>query len=162
MGGIGSGGGNRLSDEERRKRGTFRPDRTDAARDAMAVQKVVNGPWLREIPPPELPLSEIGKGKYHELTRILFDQNKLTLVTRMLAEQAASLHQEIHRRMVAGKPVPASLSTQMQRALGQLKIAEDAPAIANPAGKQNKFAGCGFSSRLSPTRGLRGNSSSRS
>jgi hypothetical protein len=155
MGGVGSGGNNRLSDEERVKRGTFRADRTDVERDAAAASKVVTGIFLQTIPPPELPLNEIGTTKYNDLARILFEANKLTTVTRMLVEQAASLHQEMHRRLTLKKPVPASLSTQMQRALGQLKIAEDAPAIANPAGKVNKFEGCGFSSRLSSTRALR-------
>lgn len=148
MGGVGSGGNNRLTDEDRKRRGTFRPDRTDAERDAAAAARVVNGPWLREIPEPKLPLNEVGRQKYDELTTMLFEQNKLTLVTCMIAEEAASLFQEKHRRMAAGKPVPASLSTQLQRALGQLKIAEDAPPIANPAGKKNKFAECGFSSRI--------------
>lgn len=162
MGGVGSGGGGRLSDDEHLARGTFRPDRSDAERDAANAAKVLNGPWLREIPRPELPLGESGVKKYDEITQMLFEQNKLTKVTCMLAEQVAVLHQEMIRRMTAGKPVPASLSTQMQRALGQLQIAENAPAIANPAGKTNKFAGCGFAARLSPTRGLQKSSATRS
>jgi hypothetical protein len=155
MGGKGSGGSSRLSDEERKKRGTFRADRSDALRDAAAAATVVTGPWLKTIPEPELPFDKAGLDKYHELARILFDSNKLTSVTRMLVEQVAFLHQEMQRRMAAGKSVPASLSTQMQRALGQLKIADDAPAIANPGGKTNKFASCGFSSRVSAARPLR-------
>src|SRR3954471_9790029 len=155
MGGVGSGGNNRLSDDEKKKRGTFRDDPSDCVCDAVAATRVVSGPWLTASPEQELPLSDIGRKKYDELTKILFDSNKLTTVTRMLVEQVASLHQEIHRRMSASKPVPASLTTQMRGALAQLKIAEDAPAIANPAGKINKFTSCGFSSRISATRGFR-------
>lgn len=151
MGGIGSGGGNRLSDEEHRRKGTFREDRSRETQIAEAAKKVVTGPWLSSIPEPELPLNEFGKKKYDELAHALFDQNKLTNVTRMLAEQAALLFQEQHRRLTANLPVTASLSDKLQRALAALKIAEDAAPITNPEGRINKFARSGFSNRRTAT-----------
>lgn len=147
MGGRGSGGHNRLSDEEKRRRGTFRADQSDKIYEDRAASKVVAGPWLERIPEPELPLNEVGKKKYHDLARALYDANKLTSVTRMQAEQAAVLHQEQHRRLTAGEPIPASLSEKLQRALAALKIAEDAPQIKNPEAAQNRFAASGFSNR---------------
>lgn len=147
MGGTGSGGHNRLSDEQKRDRGTLRADRSDSAYDARAAEKVVAGPWLSSIPEPELPLNTVGRRKYDDLARALFDANKLTAITRMQAEQAAVLFQEQHRRLTEGKGVPASLSDKLQRALVALRIAEDAKPIANPAGERNKFARCGFSNK---------------
>jgi hypothetical protein len=152
MGGIGSGGHNKIGDDEKRRRGTFRADRSEEARAQAAAAKVVTGPWLTSIPEPELPLNEVGRKKYDELTKVLFDANKLTAVTRMAAEQVAVLFQEQHARLSAGKSVPASLSDKLQRALSTLKIAEDAKPIENPEGKKNKFARCGFSSRLPAAR----------
>lgn len=152
MGGKGSGGHNRLSDDEKRRRGTFRKDTSEAVYAEADAAKVVAGPWLTTIPEPDLPLNEHGRRKYDELTKVLFDANKLTAVTRSAAEQVAVLFQEQHARMTAGKPVPASLSTQMQRALAMLRIAEDAPVIDNPEGKRNKFSGCGFASRIPAAR----------
>ena len=46
MGGIGSGGGNRLSDEEKRRRGTLDKRHTEVARAERAAEKIVIGPWL--------------------------------------------------------------------------------------------------------------------
>lgn len=152
MGGRGSGGHNGLSDEEKRRRGTFRADRSEEARGDAAAANVVTGPWLTSIPEPELPLNEHGRRKYKELTEVLFSANKLTAITRMAAEQVAVLFQEQHSRLSAGKSVPASLSDKLQRALSTLKIAEDARPIDNPEGRKNKFARCGFSSRLPAAR----------
>jgi hypothetical protein len=162
MGGQGSGGGNRLSDEERKARGTFRSDRSDAERDAAKASKVVTGHWLPTIPPPTFPLNDVGKKKYDELTRILFAQNKLTIVTQMQAEMAARQFEKIYTITAAGKDPSASDMTELAKALGQLKIAEDAPPIANPEGRINKFASCGFSTRRNASVRVRGSSGSRS
>ena len=145
----GSGRGHRLTDEEKKRRGTFRPDMSEEVYKARAAEKIVTGPWLKQIPEPECPLGEVGRRKYDEFTRQLFDQNKLTSVTQMYAEIASGLFEKIHSLKAAGKHPTGSDVTQLQRALDALKIAEDAPKIANP-GKQNKFASCGFSSRLRP------------
>lgn len=145
---MGSGGHNKLSDAEKIARGTFAPSRSEAVYEARAAAKVLAFPRLKEIPDPDLPLDVNGKKKYDELTRALFDADKLTVVTKMHAEQAAVLHQEIYRRMAASSPVPATLSDKLQRALSALKIAEDAHIIAGAGQKKNRFAGTGFSTRL--------------
>lgn len=155
MGGKGSGGHNRLSDEEKKRRGTFRAHLSEEAYDQRAAQTVIAGPWLPSIPEPSFPLDEVGRKTYDELTTMLFEQNKLTLVTKMWAEQAAIGQQEIHRLMKAGKTVRASHLNQVERALRALKIAEDAKPIANPAGTANKFEACGFANRRNATVRLR-------
>lgn len=150
MGGFGSGGHNRLSDAEKKRRGTFVAKQSDAIYDARAAANVLAFPTLREIPAAELPLNEIGSRKYDELARALFDAGRLTTVSRMLAEQVASLFQEQHRRMSAGLPVPGSLSDKMQRALAQLKLADGAPTIAQPQSRNERARRIGFAARLAP------------
>lgn len=147
MGGRGSGGRNRLSDEEKKRRGTFRPDNSDAVYDQRAAARVIAGPWLSSIPDPEYPLNEIGMAKYRELTEPLFRDNKLTAVTVMRASTAALLHQKFHAYALAGKPISGSDVAQMRGILADLDIANSAPPIADPNGKRNKFAQAGFASR---------------
>jgi hypothetical protein len=147
MGAAGSGGHNRLSDAEKIRRGTFDKRTSEAAQAEKAGRKVVVGPWLNEIPDPELPLNEIGRKKYDELARSLFETGKLTMATKMLAEQVAVLFQQMHQLLSAGKSVPTNLSEKIQRVIFQLGIAENAPQIAAPQGQKRKFAHCGFSSK---------------
>lgn len=139
----------RVSDAQKKAKGQFQPDRSEAAYAERLAAKVVSGPWLHQIPEPGLPLNEVGRKKYDELTKMLFDQNKLTLSTAGLAEQAASLYQEQHKRMSAGQNVPAYLADKIQRALSGLKIAEHAAPITNPD-RVNKFEHVGFANRARP------------
>lgn len=161
MGGLGSGGRNRLSDAQKIEKGTFKGTRSDAVYDAKAQSKVFVGPWLDKIPDPEIPFAEdesgysVGREKYNSLTRMLLDQNKLTMVLRDRAEGAAHAWEEIARCKKDGKAVPASLFNQYNRALDSLQIAEHAPIITDPEAKKNKFEGAGFANRLSAKRGLR-------
>lgn len=151
MGGNGSGR-HRLTDEEKKRRGTFRADQSDAVYAAKAAEKVVIGPWLTAIPKSTIPLNEIGQAKYDELTNLLFNQNKLTTVTCGDCERMAVMHQQMHERLSNGKPVPMDLIKRMDAISVRLRIAEDAPPIANP-NERNRFEGSGFSnSRSSPYR----------
>ena len=58
MDGRGTGRGHRLSDEEKKRRGTFRADTSEEAHRARAAEKIVSGPWLSQIPKPTLPLGD--------------------------------------------------------------------------------------------------------
>jgi hypothetical protein len=146
MGGIGSGDGGRVSDAEKQRRGTVDPRFTEAEQQKRQESRVITGPWLSEIPKSEFPLGDLGVKKYTELTQMLFDQNKLTLVTVMHAQVAAMQFEKISNMLKEGKHPSASDSTQLQRALAALRIAENAQKIASP-GKKNKFHGSGFSNR---------------
>lgn len=140
-----------LSDDEKKARRTFRPNQSVAVMEEKRAAKVVTGPWLHQIPEPGLPLGDVGRKKYDELTKMLFDQNKLTVSTVGLAEQAAVLYQEQHKRLTAGRDVPAYLADKIQRALSGLKIAENAAPITNPD-RENKFQHVGFAHRARPAR----------
>lgn len=144
-----------LSDDEKKRRGTFREDRTEAALVERQASKIVNGPWLETIPPPVMPLGKVGLDKYRELSTLLHSQNKLTTVTQMQAEVAARQYEKVYTISVAGGQPSASDITQLQRALDSLRIAENAAPISNPAGRINKFTGSGFANRLPKTRALR-------
>lgn len=152
MGGVGSGGRNRLSDAEKQARGTFDPSRSEAAYAKAAADKVIVGPWLTYIPEPTVPLNPVGRAEYDKLTKLLFEGNKLTTVTCGDCERLAVMKQQMVERLEAGKPVSMDLIKRMDSISVRLRIAEDAPAIANP-NEKSRFAGSGFAnSRTSPIR----------
>lgn len=152
MGGMGSGGHNRLSDEEKKRRGTFRADNSEAIYNARAAEKVVVGPWLTALPKPKVPLKGEGKKKYEELGNLLLNSNKLTTVTCMQIEQVSLLWQKMLNMLEAGQDPPVSLHKQIDKILVALRVAENAPAIGNP-NEKSRFEGAGFSnSRNSPYR----------
>ncbi len=149
---MGSGGHNKKSDAEKIRDGTFRADRSDAVRNAQAGAKVITGLFLPKVPEPSIPLNEEGKKKYLEIANLLFEQNKLTIVTCGDCERMAVMHQQMHERLQAGKSVSMDLIKRMDAISIRLRIAENAPTIANPE-QRNKFEGSGFSnSRRSPYR----------
>ncbi|WP_370677628.1 hypothetical protein [Pleomorphomonas sp. PLEO] len=147
MGGKGSGGHNRLSDAEKIAKGTFRPSRSDDVYKVEAAAKVVTGPWLSSIPEPNLPLDGIARQKYDEITKTLFDQNKLTMATVLTAEQYALQYGQQFSRLTAGKSVSVSTTLMLERMLRDLRIAEEAPVLASPGERSNRFRRTGFSIR---------------
>lgn len=152
MGGRGSGGHNKLSDAEKKRRGTFRADSSEAVYAERQAAKVVVGPWLSEIPEPEYTLNAVGRKKYDELTGELFKQSKLTAVSVTRASLLALLHQKFDHLAANGKYPSAHDVAKFQSALRDLDIAQHAQVTA-PGGAKNKFANCGFSnSRASPFR----------
>lgn len=160
MGGRGSGGHNRLSDEEKKARGTFRPDQSDENYDDRAGAKIIAGPWLSEIPEPDYPLNDTGRAKYDQWTKELFEQGKLTSVTVTQASALALLHQKIHRRAVEGKDVSAHDHAKFQSGLRDLNIAQHAKITAAPG--KNRWADIGFAGKKSTPIRLRRSSSAGS
>lgn len=150
---AGSGRIRTLSDEERKKRGTYREETSETAALARAAEKIVSGPWLPKIPEPEMPLNEVGRSKYFQIAELLFNQNKLTQVTCDMCLNYAALFQSVHARMAAGKTVSADSSKRMDAILQKLRVAENAPTIAAPT--RNKFEGVGLRNSKTPQRRLR-------
>lgn len=147
-----SGGGNRKSDAQKIAEGTYRTDRSDEVYAARNAAKVITGVFLSKIPEPELPLGEVARKKYFELAQMLFDNNTLTSVSCMLCQSTAMIWEKIYRIAESGKTVPASVMHQFNQMMRDLKVAENAPAIANP-NQKSRFEGSGFSnSRSSPYR----------
>lgn len=148
-----------LSDEEKKRRGTFREDTSAAALAAKRAEKVIVGPWLTKIPVPEMPLNEVGRARYDLLAGILFNNNKLTEATCMDCQLVALHWQGVKARIEAGKPPSSDSLKQIASITQRLRIAEDAPAIANPDHK-NKFASIGTANRVLSTFRLRAASAS--
>lgn len=133
----------RLSDEEKKRRGTFRADQSEEVYRARAAQKVVTGSTLSAVPDPEMPLNEIGLGKYRELTELLLSQGKLTKITCMDCEMIALHWQNVRARVATGKSASSDSLKQITAITQRLRIAEDAPEIESPD-KKSRFTGCGF------------------
>jgi len=149
---MGSGGHNKKSDAQKIKEGTFRADRSEAVTNAAAGAKIITGLFLPKVPEPSIPLNDEGKKKYLEIANLLFEQNKLTVVTCGDCERMAVMHQQMHERLKTGKSVSMDLIKRMDAISIRLRIAENAPALANP-NQRNKFEGSGFSNaRHSPFR----------
>lgn len=146
MGGRGSGGHNRLSDDEKRARGTFRPDQSDDVYDArQASATILAGPWLTSIPEPDFPLNDVGRSKYDEWTNELFTQRKLTKIAVTRASALALLYQKIAKRAGEGKDVSASDHAKFQSGLRELDIATHAKVTAQPG--KSRFEGVGFANK---------------
>lgn len=150
MGGTNSG--RRVSDEEKRKKGSYQPCRSEEANAKRAAEKIISGPWLKSIPEPQIPLGEVGRKKYDEYANLLFKGNKLTSVTCDDCERFAVLWEQMHEARAAGRKVSMQAINRMDAIAARLRIADEAPAIANP-NQKNRFAGSGFSNqRSSPIR----------
>lgn len=127
------------TDEMKKASGSWRPSNSDAVRARKLSEKVFALPTHDEIPDPELPLRTKGLKKYYELCGQLHRQGKLTRFARDAAEQVATLFQDQHERMAAGKRVPAYITQNIQRLMGQLALIEDTekvtemrPDVPNP------------------------------
>lgn len=144
-----SGGHNRLSDEEKKARGTFEPRYSQEKLEERRVAKIFSHPRLHEVPKSDIPLGEIGARKFSEFARMLFEAGQLTLITKASAEAAAVAYEQIERRQAESKPVPTTLIAQLNRALAEIKIGDVGRPIAQPASaRENKFSRSGFAQRI--------------
>jgi hypothetical protein len=146
-----SGGAGKLSDAEKIRRGTFRPDRSEAAYAERAAANVVTGAFLSEIPVSTFPLNEFGKATYVKFAQLLLDQGKLTSVTAAHCESLGMIDMRINGKITAGKIPTADDMKQRTSVIRMLGVAENAPVIAGKT--KSRFEGAGFSnSRTSPFR----------
>jgi hypothetical protein len=151
MAGNSNSGRPRKSDEEKKRAGTFRPDRSEEAYAAKAGEKVVTGIFFSEIPVPSMPLDSYGKATYEKWARLLLDQGKLTSVTAAHCESLGLIDMRINQKVTAGKMPTADDMKQRTSVIRMLGVAENAPIIAGKA--KSRFEGAGFSnSRSSPFR----------
>lgn len=154
MGGKGSGRHRSMTDEQKKDKGTFRADQSEDALNAKLAEKIVIGPWLSKIPEPTIPLTAVGRSYFDQYTKLLFEQQKLTVVTFGDCEMLAVMRQQMHERLKQGKSVSMDLIKRIDSISARLRIADEAPSIADP-GKKNRFEGSGFSNSRNPTFGLR-------
>lgn len=144
MGGFGSGGHNRLSDAEKKRRGTYRKDQSSRAHDKKVAEKVVAGPWLNKIPEPTLALDDMARKRYFEIAQHLLDQGALTVMTCGTVQIVALRYAKLQKMLEEGKDPPTYLLNQIEKDNRKLEIAEtEAPTIGGPK-KRARFAGAGF------------------
>lgn len=143
MGGMGSGGHNKLSDAEKKRKGTYRKDQSSTTQQVKKAEKVVAGPWLKKIPDPTLPLCDVSSAKYFEYAQHLFDQGTLTKFTCETCQIAALRYARLKSMLEDGKSPPAYLLKEIDKDVEKLTIAETAaPIVGGP--KRSRFAGVGF------------------
>jgi hypothetical protein len=136
-----------LSDREKIARRTFRRDKSEDARALIGLTKVHAFPTFREIPRPTVPLGQTGQAEYDTLSRVLFDAGRLTLLTQRSIEALAVAKDAITMLHASGKPASARILEQMNRALGDLRLADVDPTITPREPEKNRFARSGFAAR---------------
>lgn len=137
----------RLTDEEKKKRGTFRADQSAEALDKKIASKIITGVFISKIPEPSMPLGKRGDlryDKYMELAQLMMDQGNLTTITVDWAQVAAAAWGDMHDALAKGKQIPKHTMETYKSITNKILIAEKAPNIGTPA-KQNKFEGHGWS-----------------
>lgn len=151
MAGNSNSGRPRTSDAEKKRNGTFREDRSEAAYAEKQGAKIVTGVFFSEIPVPSMPLDSYGKATYEKWAKLLLEQGKLTSVTAAHCESLGLIDMRINQKVTAGKMPTADDMKQRTSVIRMLGVAENAPVIAG--GTKSRFEGAGFSnSRSSPFR----------
>lgn len=152
MGGVGSGTRRTLTDEQKAERGTLFKGTHAAEIDEAARDRILPGPWLDAIPPPQMPMGDIARKKYDELCRLLFDQGKLNTSARDVVEICAMQWQGFHNAATKGK-VPSTYSLkEYNRSIALLNLAQNAPPLAG-RDRPRKFAIHGFADKVPPKAG---------
>lgn len=141
-----------LSDEEKKRRGTFDPRYSAHARGERRAEKVVAlfKDRVEEIPPPPAGLSRDAMEEYMRWCRTLHQEQKLTVLwIEKITLYAISKHNSLSR-LADGKMPRLEDTRIMKSILSELK-GIDADAPVNPTETQGrKFARIGFASRVRP------------
>lgn len=144
----------RLSDAEKKAKGTFRADESSAALDKKLAEKVIRGVFLTRIPVPRLPLGDIGSQEYNRVAGELLRQLKLTEWSAGRAALFAHVHEKIYIKAGKGGYASGDDVKTYQALLRELDIATHAEVTA-PGATQNRFATCGFAYSRTPALRLR-------
>jgi hypothetical protein len=102
-----------------------------------------------QIPACFFPLNtEQALGEYDLLARKLADAGRLALTTHRALSSYVLQIDIIIKAKEAGKHIPAFWFATLDKARLQLKLEQLDDPVTRSAPLRNKFAGCGFSSRL--------------
>lgn len=143
-------GRNALSDEEKKRRGTFRPDKSEEARKAEAVGNVLAFPVLTTIPPCSFPFEKDSKGDqaYKKWATDLFNAGLLTEISKAQVEQYALTEHNIASYFASGKPVPARQLDLRRAALVKLEMLNVDTNLVESKTQSGVFKTNGFAGRL--------------
>lgn len=139
-----------LSDEEKKRRGTFREEASDAARKTAAVSNVLAFPVEPSIPKCRLPLPEdsVGIGVYNDWCQRLFNAGLLTKVSLAFIENLVLIEDKIDRALRAGKPVASRDMIVRQSVISKLELLNVDQNLVAGQTKTGVFGKNGFPSRL--------------
>lgn len=138
-----------LSDAEKRQRGTFDPRYSEEARGKAAAAKVIAFPSLQDIPKCSFPLDEEGQRIYDDLTRTLFEQGRLTVLTHLEISALAGGISAERGKIEKGKAPSAIAFVRFLERIDKLQRASVDRAYAGSStdGRANKFQTSGFAAR---------------
>lgn len=128
------------SDAEKVAAGRFDSRFSEESRAKRGLDKIHAFPTLREIPKSSVPLGEAGQKAYDDWARIMFDAGHLTKIMQQWIESYALAQDTISRLAAEGKPIPASVMGQRNRALGEIQLADVDPSLTSKPKAENKFA----------------------
>ena len=139
-----------LSDEEKKRRGTFREEQSDTARKTAAVSNVLAFPVITDIPRCEFPLPENGAGMrtFNSWCRDLIDAGLLTKISVGYITNLALADHKIESCLTTGKNIPDRLSIVRQSALSKLELLNVDKNIVTGQTKKGVFGKNGFPARL--------------
>lgn len=138
-----------LSDAEKKARQTFDPRYSEQARGQAASAKVIAFPSLQDIPSCSFPLDDEGQRIYDDLTRTLFEQGRLTVLTHLEISALAGGISAERAKISAGKSASAIAFVRFLERVDKLQRAsvDRAYAGSSTEGRSNKFARSGFAAR---------------
>lgn len=138
-----------LSDAEKKARKTFDPRYSEEARGEAAAAKVIAFPSLQDVPKCSFPLDEEGQRIYDDLTRTLFEQGRLTVLTHLEVSALAGGISAERRKIDMGKAPSAIAFVRFMERIDKLQRASVDRAFAGSTtgDRQNKFARSGFAAR---------------
>lgn len=141
-------GRNRLSDDEKRARGTFQSNTSADAYGRREVSKVLQFPVLREIPKPTFHLGDRGMETFNFWARKLLDAGMLTRLTLDKIEGLALADDKLAARLKAGREISdATLNARLQYLKYLEGLNVDTAVVAGQT-KKSAFATNGFPNRL--------------
>ena len=138
-----------LSDEEKRRRGTFDTRYSAEARAEASLSKVVAFPALREIPECMFPLDEAGQKLYDDLARVLCEQGRLTVLSHAELSSLCGGMSAERSKIAAGKSASSTAFVRFLERIDKLQKAaiDRAYAGSTTQDRPNKFARNGFANR---------------
>lgn len=138
-----------LSDDEKRRRGTYDPRYSAEVRAEAALAKVVSFPTLREIPECMFPLDVEGQKLYDELSRVLFEQKRLTVLSHAELSALCGGMSAERDKISKGKSASSVAFIRFLERIDKLQKAavDRAYAGSSTEDRPNKFARNGFSAR---------------
>lgn len=139
---------NRLSDEEKARRGTLQAGEKQIDFARREIGKVLAFPAINTIPEPSFPLNEHGKRTYDQWATRLRDNGLLTSVSLGRIETLALQDHTIAKAMELLKPPPNSAMVERRKILEWLEGLNVDKSVISGETKKGSFASNGLPNRL--------------